>query len=181
MPEPHGGDAGMSDARRIPREAWVAAGLGLVLLAAALFVHTTVLHPADRSPVTPESPEELGEKPVSAANGGRPAFGPSFSLSVSPAHTTAKAGDTVRYLMTIRPEGGFDAPISLSLAATALYGTVAQTRDLGVIEPPYDPITYDVVAPDLPFPVSETTIGATVTATGGGLTRTQALTLRVTR
>lgn len=181
----------MSDARHIPREAWVAAGLGLVLLAAMLFVHTMVMVPADPGPVDPgpvtPDPSEDGGRGLPAKEGGgdeddgHPAPAPSFSLSVSPAHATAKSGENVRYLMTIRPEGGFDAPISLSLTASALYGTVTQTRDLGVIDPPYEPLQYDFVAPDLPFLVMETTIEATVTATGGGMTRTQKLTLRVTR
>jgi hypothetical protein len=171
----------MSDARRVPREAWVAASLVLVLLAAALFVHTMVIPPS-----APAPPEEAGGEGVVAnegaieEGGGQLGPEPSFSLSVSPAHATAKSGETVRYRMAIEPEGGFDAPISLSLSASALYGTVTETRDLGVIDPPYDPVTYDFVAPELPFPVSSTTIEATVTAMGGGMTKTRELTLLVT-
>ena len=169
----------MSDARRVPREVWVAAVLGLMLLATVLFVHTMVTPPA-----APAPPEEAGGEGAVANEGAAEdarRAGPSFSLAVSPAHATANSGETVRYRMAIAPEGGFDAPISLSLSASALYGTVTETRDLGVIDPPYDPITYDFVAPGLPFPVSSTTIEATVTATGGGMTRTQDLTLHVTR
>jgi hypothetical protein len=173
----------MRDLRSILREAWVAAGLGVVLLVAALFAHTMIAPRSESGPASPAPPGERGDGPVSGTgeDGGRTTPATSFSLSVSPASAAATSGDTVRYRMTVRPEGGFDAPISLSLTASALYGTVGETRDLGVIEPPYDPIAYDFVAPDLPFPVMETTIEATVTATGGGLTRTQALTLRVTR
>jgi hypothetical protein len=173
----------MRELRKLPREAWVAAGLALVLLAAALLAHSTMVLPGDGGVPAAEPPGDAGDEPVSGEGEGvvRTAPTPSFSLAVSPASATAKSGETVRYLMTIQPEGGFDAPISLSLSASALYGTVTQKRDLGVIEPPYDPLAYDFVAPNLPFPVTETTIEATVTASGGGLTRTQKLTLRVTR
>jgi hypothetical protein len=176
----------MRELRSIPREAWVAAGLGVVLLIAALFAHTMIAPLGESSPPAPAPPGDTGDLSGSGTGGvegegGTTAPAPAFSLSVSPASAAATSGDTVRYRMTVRPEGGFDAPISLSLTASALYGTVGERRDLGVIEPPYDPIAYDFVAPDLPFPVMETTIEATVTATGGGLTRTQDLTLQVMR
>ncbi len=172
----------MRDLRSIPREAWVAAGLGVVLLIAALFAHTMIAPPGE-GPPAPAPPGDMGDEPISGTgeDGERTTPAPSFSLSVSPSSAAVTSGDAVRYRMTVRPEGGFDAPISLSLTASALYGTVVQTQDLGIIEPPYDPIVYDYVAPDLPFPVTETTIEATVTATGGGLTRTQHLTLQVMR
>ncbi|MDG6257523.1 MAG: hypothetical protein QCH35_07995 [Methanomicrobiaceae archaeon] len=169
----------MRDARRW--EVWVAALLGLVLLAAVLFIHTTVMHPAAPAPAQKAGEERAAVKGGAAEDSGGPGPDPSFSLAVAPAHATARSGETVRYRMAVAPEGGFDAPVSLSLSASALYGTVTETRELGVIDPPYDPVTFDFVAPDLPFPTSSTTIEATVTAAGGGMTMTQKLTLRVTR
>ncbi|HDR74099.1 MAG TPA: hypothetical protein ENN85_09380 [Methanoculleus sp.] len=172
----------MIEARRVPREALVAASLGLVLLAAMLFVHTMVIPSA-----APATPDERGEEPVPAhgsaadAEDGGAAPAPSFSLTVSPAHAAAKSGETIRYQVSIQAEGGFDAPISLALSASALSGAVTRHEELGAVHPPYDPLSYDFMAPDLPFPVGETTIEAIVTASGGGLTKTQKLTLRVTR
>lgn len=169
----------MRTLRDVPREAWVAAGLVFVLLAAALVAHSVMTHGDGDAPPAGQ-PVDPGDDLVSGSEESEsPA--PSFSLSVSPEAATAKSGDTVRYLLTIHPEGGFDAPVSLTLTASALAGAVTETRDLGVVGPPYDPLAYVFVAPDLPFPVTETTIEATVTAKGGGLTREQSLTLQVTR
>ena len=177
----------MRDLRHVPREVWVAAVLGAVLIAAALLAHSMMASPGDRDAPVADPPGEMGGAPASGASsvagdgGGGTPPAPSFSFSVSPTSARVKSGGSVRYLMTIRPDEGFDAPISLSLSATALYGAVRRTQDLGTIGPPYDPVAYVFVAPDLPFPVMETTIEATITATGGGVMRTQRLSLQVTR
>lgn len=97
----------------------------------------------------------------------------SFSLSVSPQTATANSGGTVRYLIRIRPLGGFDEPVHLTVSATALGGAVSRSSYLGAVHPPYRAITHDFQIPNLPPLVSETTVYAEVTATGGGTTRTE--------
>jgi hypothetical protein len=101
----------------------------------------------------------------------------SFSLTVSPLTVTAHPGDTIRYLVTVKPENGFEDPVHLAISATALNGAVGRSSDLGMIGPPYRAVTRDIVVPDLPPLVSGTTVDATLTATGGGITRTEHLQL----
>jgi hypothetical protein len=98
-----------------------------------------------------------------------PAGSPAFSLEVTPATATARPGDTVRYTLRVQPEHGFSDPVHLAVSATAVHGIFRDSRDLGTLAPPYPPVVYEVVAPDLPPLVSEATIDATVTATGGGV------------
>ncbi len=101
----------------------------------------------------------------------------SFSLMASPQTVTAHPGDTVRYLVMIKPENGFGEPVHLTISATALNGAISRSSDLGVIGPPYKPVARDIVVPKLPPLVSGTIVDATLTATGGGTTRTEHLQL----
>ncbi len=105
----------------------------------------------------------------------------SFSISVTPAAATARPGDTVRFTLTVHPESGFSAPVQIKVSATALGGVFRDNHDLGTVTPPYPPLTYEVVAPDLPPLVSTATVDATVTATGGGTVRTEQVQLVIRR
>jgi hypothetical protein len=105
----------------------------------------------------------------------------SFSISVTPAAATVRPGDTVRFTLMVHPEGGFSAPVHVVVTATALGGVFRDSHDLGTASPPYPPLTYDVVAPDLPPLVSTATVDATVTATGGGTVRTEQVQLVIRR
>ncbi len=105
----------------------------------------------------------------------------SFSISVTPTAATARPGDTVRFTLTVHPEGSFAAPIKVKVSATALRGVFRDNHDLGTVTPPYSPLTYEVTAPDLPPLVSTATVDATVTATGGGAVRTEQVQLVIRR
>lgn len=104
-----------------------------------------------------------------------------FSISVTPSSATARPGDTVRFTLTVHPEDGFAAPIEVKVTATALGGVYRDNHDLGTISVPYPPLTYEVVAPDLPPLVSTATVDAVVTATGGGTVRTERVQLVIRR
>lgn len=105
----------------------------------------------------------------------------SFSISVAPASAATRHGETVRFMLTVHPEGGFDEPVQIRVSATALGGVFRDNHDLGTVTPPYSPLTYEVVAPDLPPLVSTATVDATVTATGGGVVRTERVQLVIRR
>lgn len=140
----------------------------------------------DESAPPPGQPAPL---PVSTATPGTPvATGApvqvasrSFSISVTPAAATVRPGDTVRFTLRLHPEGGFSAPVHVVVSATALGGVFRDNHDLGTVSPPYPPLTYDVVAPDLPPLVSTATVDGTVTATGGGIVRTEQVQLVIRR
>ncbi len=126
----------------------------------------------------PGSSDTTGIEQFSGGNGTVPAeishqVQESFSLFVSPQTATTSPGGTVRYMIRIQPMGGFDEPVHLTVSATALGGAVSRASDLGTVEPPYRTTTYDFPIPDLPPLVSEATVDARVTATGGGMTRTE--------
>lgn len=104
-----------------------------------------------------------------------------FSISVTPASATARPSDTVRFMLTVHPEGGFDAPVKIRVAATALGGAYRENHDLGTISAPYPPLTYEAATPGLPPFVSTATVDAVVTATGGGTVRTERVQLVIRR
>ncbi|MDN7012348.1 hypothetical protein FGW20_04690 [Methanoculleus sp. FWC-SCC3] len=104
-----------------------------------------------------------------------------FSITVTPASTTTRPGDTVRFTLTVHPEGGFSAPVKIKISATALGGVYRENRDLGTVSVPYPPLTYEVTAPDLPPFISTATVDAVVTATGGGTVRTEQVQLVIRR
>ncbi|MFA7197899.1 MAG: hypothetical protein WC093_01285 [Methanoculleus sp.] len=91
----------------------------------------------------------------------------SFSISVTPATAAARPGDTVLFTLTVHPEDGFAAPVEVKVSATALGGVFRDNHDLGTVSPPYPPLIYEIMVPDLPPFVSTATVDATVTATGG--------------
>jgi len=105
----------------------------------------------------------------------------SFSVSVTPGAATVRPGDTVRFTLRVHPKGGFSAPVHVVVSATALGGVFRDNHDLGTVSPPYPPLTYDVVAPDLPPLVSTATVDAMVTATGGETVRTEQVQLVIRR
>ncbi len=105
----------------------------------------------------------------------------SFSISVAPASATTRPGETVRFTLTIHPKGGFDEPVQIRVSATALGGAFQDNHNLATVTPPYPPLTYEVVAPDLPPLVPTVTVDATVTATGGGIVRTERVQLVIRR
>jgi hypothetical protein len=99
-------------------------------------------------------------------------------VTISPVQATAGRGETVEYQMRIEPRNGFSGEIHMELVASALFGLVSQTHDLGVQEPPY-PKTVEyafTVPPDWP---SGITVNGVVRSTGGGITREDPLTLTV--
>ncbi|KAF5072907.1 hypothetical protein [Methanoculleus horonobensis] len=134
-------------------------------VAYALLANEGTPPPAPPPAGTPGTPVATGA-PVQVASR-------TFSISVAPSSATARPGDTVRFTLTVHPEGGFSAPIDLSVSATALGGVYRENRDLGTISAPYPPLTYEAAAPDLPPFVSTATVDAVVTATGGGIVRTE--------
>ncbi|WP_332449048.1 hypothetical protein [Methanoculleus sp.] len=105
----------------------------------------------------------------------------SFSISVTPAAATVRPGDTVLFTLTVNPEDGFSAPVEVKVSATALGGVFHDNHDLGTVSPPYPPLTYEVMVPELPPLVSTATVDATVTATGGGTVRTEGVQLVIRR
>lgn len=131
-------------------------------------------------------PGEPGPPPVPAATPvatGTPMqiASRTFSISVTPSSATARSGDTVRFTLTVHPEGGFAAPIEVKVSATALGGVYRDNHDLGTVAAPYPPLTYEVEAPDLPPLVSTATVDAVVTASGGGTVRTERVQLVIRR
>ncbi|HOI13852.1 MAG TPA: hypothetical protein PLG75_08335 [Methanoculleus sp.] len=154
-----------------------------IMLTSTAFVYGLLMDGGASSPGQPRPP------PVPTAAPGTPvAIGTpvqlasrSFSISVTPTAATVRPGDTVRFTLTVHPEGGFSAPIEVKVSATALGGVFRDNHDLGTIFPPYPPLTYEVTAPDLPPLVSTATVDATVTATGGGIVRTEQVQLVIRR
>ncbi|MBA7466720.1 hypothetical protein ES707_01910 [subsurface metagenome] len=134
-------------------------------------------------------PEQPGPPPAPTGTPGTPVTtgtpvqvaSRTFSISVTPAAATARPGDVVRFTLTVHPEGGFAAPVQIKVSATALGGVFRNNRDLGTVSPPYPPLTYEIMAPDLPPLVSTATVDATVTATGGGTVRTERVQLVILR
>lgn len=134
-------------------------------------------------------PKEPALPPAPAGTPGTPAAtgapvqltSRTFSISVTPASATARPSDTVRFMLTVHPEGGFDAPVKIRVAATALGGAYRENHDLGTISAPYPPLTYEAATPGLPPFVSTATVDAVVTATGGGTVRTERVQLVIRR
>lgn len=122
---------------------------------------------------TPGTPVTTG---VQAPGGPR-----SFSLSVMPAAVTVRSGDVVRFTLTVHPENGFAAPVQIAVTATALGGVYRDSRDLTTVAPPYSPLSYEIAIPDLPPLVSTATVDATVTASGGGIVRSEQVQLVIRR
>ena len=147
----------------------------MTLLAAtyALLANEGAPPPGPPPAGTPGTPVATGA-PVQVASR-------TFSISVTPSSATARPGDTARFTRTVHPEGGFAAPIEVKVTATALGGVYRDNHDLGTISAPYPPLTYEVAAPDLPPLVSTATVDAVVTATGGGIVRTERVQLVIRR
>jgi hypothetical protein len=95
---------------------------------------------------------------------------------VTPQSASARPGDTLTYTLTIQHGEGLTGPIHFSLAAHVLF--FSQTYDLGTVDPPFPKsIRYDFVVPgNLP---SGVTVNGVVTATGGGQTETEDISLNV--
>lgn len=146
-------------------------------------------HPDQTGPDATPVPKQPGRSPAPTATPGTPVTtgasvqltSRSFSISVTPAAATVRSGDTIRFTLTVHPEGGFAAPVEIKVSATALGGAFRDNHDLGTVSPPYPPLTYEVVAPNLPPLVSTATVDATVTATGGGTVRTERVQLVIRR
>jgi hypothetical protein len=122
------------------------------------------------TPVVPPAPETLTTLGATGP--------PGFTVTVSPAETSAARGETVMYRMTIDAQNGFSGNVSMQLVASAYFGLVSQTIDLGVQEPPYPKtIVY-------PFPIPANwppgiTVNGVVKSTGDGIARENQLTLTV--
>jgi len=142
-------------------------------VAYALLANEGTPPPAPPPAGTPGTPVATGA-PVQVASR-------TFSISVTPSSATARPGDTVRFTLTVHPEDGFAAPIEVKVTATALGGVYRDNRDLNTVSPPYPPVTYMVITPDLPPFVSTTTVDATVRATGEGIVQTKQVQLIIRR
>jgi hypothetical protein len=129
---------------------------------------TSIVPPDHWTPGVPVPPS-----PVATQTPGGP---PGFTVTVSPAETSAARGETVTYTMTIDAQNGFSEDVSMQLAAGFLF--FSQTYDLGTQVPPYPKtITYPFKVPDtLPPGV---TVNGVLTSTGGGITRENQITLHV--
>jgi len=89
----------------------------------------------------------------------------------------ARPGDTIRYTLSIVPKGGFDQPVALSLAVSALF-LYQNSFDLGTVNPPY-PMTLEysfTVPKDVPGGI---TVKGVLSAEGGGHKEEQDLVLIV--
>ncbi|MGI5938008.1 hypothetical protein [Methanoculleus sp. DTU007] len=154
-----------------------------IILTGAVIVYITLQDGgAPPSPgLTGPSPTPTSGIPV-ATEASEPTTAPrTFSISVTPTTVTARPGDPVNFTLTVHPENGFAAPVRIEVSATALDGAYRDTRDLGTVSPPYPPVTYMVITPDLPPFVSTTTVDATVRATGEGIVQTKQVQLIIRR
>jgi hypothetical protein len=133
---------------------------------------TTITPPYHRTP-GPTVPVSPGATPSPTPSGP-----PGFTVTVSPTRITASRGETVTYTMKIEAQNGFSENIHMELVASAFFGVVSRTTDLGIQKPPY-PKTIEY-----PFPIpadwpSGITVNGVVRSTGGGITREDQLTLTV--
>ncbi len=157
---------------------------GTMQPASATPPETTVIPSSPGTPAYPAAvsiqatPAETGEAAPSPAPvpNPSPSGPPGFTVTITPAQTTAQRGETVTYQITIEPQNGFSEPIHMELVASVLF--FRQTYDLGTQEPPY-PKTFDyafTVPGSLP---SGATVSGVVTSTGGGISREDQLSLTV--
>lgn len=135
-------------------------------------LQTTITSPSIRTPgpTIPVSP--------SANLSPTPSGPPGFTVTVSPTQITASRGETVTYTMRIEAQNGFSDKIHMELVASAFFGVVSRTTDLGIQEPPY-PKTIEY-----PFPIPADwppgiTVNGILRSTGGGITREDQITLTV--
>ncbi|MBU2617322.1 MAG: PGF-CTERM sorting domain-containing protein, partial [Euryarchaeota archaeon] len=84
-------------------------------------------------------------------------------------------GGTITYTVTISAWGGFVSPIDVSLTVTGL--GYSETYTLPTQYPPY-PKTYTIPI-DIPSGTPPGTYTGTITATGGGIKRTDSTTLEL--
>ena len=135
-------------------------------------LQTTITPPSHRTP-GPTIPVSPG-----ATSSPTPSGPPGFTVTVSPVEASAGKGETVTYSMKIEAQNGFSEKIHMELVASAFFGMVSQTIDLGTQEPPYPKtIEYPFEIPaDWPPGI---TVNGVVRSTGGGITREDQLTLTV--
>ncbi len=107
---------------------------------------------------------------------GAAAVGPSFTLSASPGVRAVARGGTASYRITIAAEGGFGANVAFSLSAPG--GVSAQIAPGGLTPPGQATLTVTDSSPAGPsLPGAWRTL--TVSATGGGKTRSTSVKLLV--
>ena len=105
---------------------------------------------------------------------------PAFTLGASPTRTSVRRGSTARYTLTVTPTGGFAGDVALSVSG-------APAKTTSTLSPAQ--VTFDSSGQSR---TSTLTVGTTsstptgtftlnVTAAGGGVTRTKAVTLQVKR
>jgi hypothetical protein len=99
-----------------------------------------------------------------------------FALSVSPASTSGKPGETISYTLRIDGGEGQTEPIHFTLKASALF--FSQTYEIGDESPPFPKTSvYQFTIPgNIP---SGITVNGVLTASGAGQTREQPVTLKV--
>ena len=107
---------------------------------------------------------------------GAAAVSPAFTLSVSPGVRAVARGGSASYRVTVSPEGGFGAGVSFSLSAPS--GVSAQLTPGSLTPPGQATLTVSDTSPAGPaLPGAWRTI--TMSATGGGKTRTASAKLLV--
>jgi hypothetical protein len=145
--------------------------------------HRPQVSEASPAPERSGLPPDPARTPGTPVTTGTPVSGGSrsFSISVTPTVATVRSGDVVRFTLTVHPENGFAAPVQIGVSATALGGVYRDSRDLATVSPPYPPLRYEIATPDLPPLVSTATVDATVTASGGGIVRTEQVQLVIRR
>jgi hypothetical protein len=143
-----------------------------------LTVSPTLQAPAGVIATEPPSPPATLNGTVQATSSPTPSGPPGFTVTVSPTQITASRSETVTYTMTIEAQNGFSDKIHIELVASAFFGIVSRTTDLGTQEPPY-PKTIEY-----PFPIPADwppgiTVNGILRSTGGGITREDQITLTV--
>ena len=152
----------------------------VLLVAGAVLISEFFLKPSPDTSTEPETSTEvpLTVIPTTAVATTRTVSGPpSFTLLVTPVEARARPGDTIRYTLSIEPKGGFDQPVALSLAVSALF-LYQNSFDLGTVNPPYPTtLEYSFTVPN--EVQGGITVKGTLRAEGGGHSEEQDLVLIV--
>jgi hypothetical protein len=126
--------------------------------------------PAPRDPETPEPTPQTTATIVRI---------PSFSVSIDPAATQARQGETITYAITIEADEDFVEPVDLELIVTTNIPFVpGREENLGTVFPPYPKtVMYQFVIPqNIPGGI---TLNGLVRATGGNQTQEARTTLSI--
>ena len=105
---------------------------------------------------------------------------PAFTLDASPTSTSVRRGATARYTITVSPTGGFTGEVALSVAGTPANTTSGLSPDRITLDSSGQSASSALtVGTTRSTPTGTFTLN--VTAIGGGVSRTRAVTLQVKR